>query len=105
MHPKFLEILCCPMTGSNLILQNHENFSNGFIKNGLLENSNGSFSYPIINGIPRFVDKEFYASSFGYEWKKWARIQYEVENIGRPMEGHTTKMFAKITELCFNSYI
>ncbi len=32
-------------------------------------------SHPIHNGIPRFVSPENYASSFGFEWKRFAELQ------------------------------
>jgi ubiquinone/menaquinone biosynthesis C-methylase UbiE len=55
-------------------------------------------SYPIIRGIPRFVahHNNSYADSFGTQWSRWPRVQFEDANIGGPMEGHTTKMFEKI---------
>jgi ubiquinone/menaquinone biosynthesis C-methylase UbiE len=34
-------------------------------------------SFPIINGIPRFVPVENYASAFGYQWKKYAKTQLD----------------------------
>ena len=33
--------------------------------------------YPVINGVPRFVPRENYASGFGLEWTKHARTQYD----------------------------
>jgi ubiquinone/menaquinone biosynthesis C-methylase UbiE len=33
--------------------------------------------YPIIDGVPRFVPRENYASGFGVEWTKHARTQYD----------------------------
>jgi len=99
MHPKFISILCCPVNGSELGLKIEELFENGMVKTGILISSDGRTEYPIINGIPRFVSKEFYAGSFGYEWRKWPRVQFESENMGGPMEGHTTRMFKVITGL------
>lgn len=64
---------------------------------GLLHSSN--YAYPIKNGIPRFVSDEGYSDNFGWQWNKWARVQFEDENVGRPMAGHTAGMFQKITEL------
>ena len=32
-------------------------------------------SYPVRNGIPRFVDSESYAHSFGFQWRKFAKTQ------------------------------
>jgi SAM-dependent methyltransferase len=100
MRKKFLNILCCPETGSELRLEVAEVYGNNadHIKTGRLISVNSNIAYPIVNGVPRFVGKEFYTKSFGFEWKKWARIQFESENVGKPMEGHTSGMFRKITE-------
>jgi SAM-dependent methyltransferase len=57
----------------------------------------GGTRYPIVRGIPRFVSGESYTSSFGYEWNRWPRVQFDAENIGRPMSGHTTRMWEIIT--------
>jgi len=34
-------------------------------------------AYPVIRGIPRFVPNENYASSFGLQWTRHARTQYD----------------------------
>ncbi len=36
--------------------------------------------YPIVGGIPRFVDASNYAASFGYQWLRHARTQYDSES-------------------------
>ncbi|MFW9989366.1 MAG: methyltransferase domain-containing protein [Candidatus Odinarchaeota archaeon] len=97
MHPRFLSFLCCPKNGCELHLSIEEYYDNGMVKTGTLNCVDEKRSYPIISGIPRFVKKELYSSSFGYEWKKWPRVQFEAENIGKSMQGYTTKMFKKIT--------
>lgn len=99
MNEKFLEILKCPKTGKSLKLNIIERFENGMIRTGQLQVENNDIIYPIINGVPRFVDKEDYSSSFGYEWKRWPRVQFDSENIGKIMDGYTEKMFEKITGL------
>ena len=96
MHPKFVDILCCPDTQEQLKLEPGEVMDNGMVFSGELVSASGK-RYPIIRGIPRFVSQEYYASSFGYEWKRWPRVQFESENIGMPMEGHTTRMWEAIT--------
>ncbi len=93
MKEKFIDILCCPKTNTNLKLKNPVYSSQGEIESGQLISENNEHSYPIIKGIPRFVDAEFYSKSFGYEWKKWSKVQYEDENVGKPLEGFTDKMF------------
>ncbi|MFA6922777.1 MAG: methyltransferase domain-containing protein [Bacteroidales bacterium] len=99
MEQKFLDILCCPITKQSLYLETTKLFDNGTVEEGFLTTKNKEYKYPILKGIPRFVSKENYAKSFGFEWKKWALVQYESENIGKPMENWTTKMFEKITSL------
>jgi SAM-dependent methyltransferase len=96
MHPKFLEKLICPRTGEALTLEAQTIRSNGMIADGQLVSPEGTV-YPIVRGIPRFVSEEHYASSFGYEWSRWPRVQFESENIGKPMSGHTTRMWEAIT--------
>lgn len=99
MHPDFVALLRCPETGSELELTAAECFPNGMVRTGTLTALVGKAVYPVINGIPRFVGKEHYSGSFGYEWRKWPRVQFESENVGGPMEGHTTRMFQSITGL------
>jgi SAM-dependent methyltransferase len=95
VHPDFLRVLCSPEDGSDLHLAAEEYYPDGMVKKGTL--SDGKRRYPIIDGIPRFVDEERYAGSFGYEWKKWPRLQFEAENVGGCMAGHTKRMFETIT--------
>lgn len=97
MQARFVDILCCPKTGAALTLDVQEEFSDGSVKTGVLHSVSGQNTYPIVRGVPRFVGEEHYAQSFGYEWRKWSRVQFESENVGRPMAGHTEKMFDAIT--------
>lgn len=92
MHPKFQNLLCCPETKEPLHLKPAEVQSNGLVVSGELISPSGR-SYPIVRGIPRFVSEEQYASSFGYEWNRWPRVQFEDANVGKPMAGHTTRMW------------
>jgi SAM-dependent methyltransferase len=98
MHPKFMDVLCCPDTGERFSLEIVEQRVNGLIITGALR-TRGGRSYPIIRGVPRFVTAEAYADSFGVEWNRWPRTQFEFENMGRPMEGHTTRMWERITHV------
>jgi SAM-dependent methyltransferase len=99
MNPKFVSLLCCPKTGSDLTLEVDELLGDQVVRSGTLVSARDGHRYPIFNGIPRFVNQEHYASSFGYEWRKWPRLQFESENAGRPMAGHTSRMFETITGL------
>ncbi len=96
MHPRFLQYLCCPATGEPLELGEARMRPDGTVGAGILRALSGR-GYPIIRGIPRFVSQEHYASSFGFEWQRWPRVQFESANVGRPMQGHTTRMWDRIT--------
>ncbi|MDB5298527.1 MAG: Methyltransferase type 11 [Phycisphaerales bacterium] len=96
MHPRHLHLLCCPITGDSLSLNADRMDAHGMVISGSLHTPAGA-SYPIVRGVPRFVGSEHYAASFGYEWSRWPRVQFESENVGRPMEGHTTRMWERIT--------
>jgi len=96
MHRKFVDYLADPITKAPLTLEIAEAVGDE-IESGLLRSRDRS--YPIIRGIPRFVDmqEDNYSKSFGYQWRRWPRIQFESENVGRPMEGHTRRMWERIT--------
>lgn len=95
MKTKHLSFLCDPETRQELRIDDPI-FNGDDIVSGTLRSS--SNVYPIINGIPRFVKDEGYSDNFGYQWNRWARVQFEDQNVGRPMEGHTTRMFERITQ-------
>jgi SAM-dependent methyltransferase len=96
MHQRFVDLLCCPDTGESLALESAQARQDGMIVGGFLRSTSGR-RYPILRGIPRFVAAEQYAASFGFEWNRWPRVQFESENVGRPMQGHTTHMWERIT--------
>lgn len=95
MHPRFLEYLCCPKTREPLELRSFETNAHGMVDRGELVNRQGE-SFPIIQGIPRFVSAELYSNTFGFEWTRWPRLQFDEENVGRRMQGWTTKMWERI---------
>ncbi len=37
-------------------------------------------TYPVVRGIPRFVTGDFYASSFGFQWNRFAKTQLDSAN-------------------------
>ncbi|MCA9232423.1 MAG: class I SAM-dependent methyltransferase [Planctomycetales bacterium] len=96
MHISFLPILCDPKTQEGFELEITESRGDVVVEGRLRSSSN---SYPIVRGIPRFAgyDEKNYSASFGYQWNKWSRVQFESENRGGPMEGHTRGMWEKIT--------
>jgi len=38
-------------------------------------------AYPFINGIARFVDAQHYAASFGFQWHRYQRVQFDHDEI------------------------
>jgi len=96
MHVDFLGLLRCPATGSRLRVASGTPDRRGVVWDGVLETEEGH-TYPIIRGIPRFVSTEHYSHSFGVEWNRWPRLQFDDQNVGRPMAGHTTRMWETIT--------
>lgn len=36
--------------------------------------------YPVVRGVPRFVDAEAYSGSFGFQWNRFARTQLDSAN-------------------------
>lgn len=64
--------------------------------NGVLQENNNELicidcnvKYPIINNIPRFVDLDNYADSFGFQWNLFKKTQHDKYNE----YGHSQKRF------------
>jgi ubiquinone/menaquinone biosynthesis C-methylase UbiE/uncharacterized protein YbaR (Trm112 family) len=97
MHLQFISYLVEP--GTNEPLRLHVDAGSGdTVESGFLVNESTGRRYPVIRGIPRFVDyqEDNYAQSFGYQWHRWPKVQFESENVGKPMEGHTRGMWERI---------
>jgi len=94
MKPHHLCLLCDPQTREDLILVEAVYEGDEIVSGTLVSPSH---RYPITRGIPRFVRDEGYSDNFGYQWNRWARVQFEDRNVGGPMQGHTTRMFETIT--------
>jgi uncharacterized protein YbaR (Trm112 family) len=69
MNPMLLDYLCDPVTKGDLKLTNAEYDDRGRIMSGELVNEGGKI-YPIVNGVPRFVDRAVQESvdGFGDQW-------------------------------------
>jgi len=72
-------LLCCPDCKDDLILRD-ETPSKPHVETGALLCSRCGTSYPIVRGIPRFVESDQYVGSFSYEWNRWNRVQLDVAN-------------------------
>ena len=62
---KYLDFLISPIDGSKLIIKNQS----------LIDSSNNEFK--IVNEIPRFVEENNYADSFGYQWNFFDKTQLD----------------------------
>ncbi|HMU32515.1 MAG TPA: methyltransferase domain-containing protein [Pyrinomonadaceae bacterium] len=76
MKRHLLEILACPKCTDELrSSSNDENISEGSLTCvGCGED------FPVTNGIPRFVPQDNYASSFGYQWNLFRKVQLDSYN-------------------------
>ena len=84
MRPEHLRHLACPRCKSGLTLASvGEQDAQGVIR-GMLACSSCSETYPIIRNIPRFVSPDNYAGNFGFQWNKFAQLQYD-SHIGLPI--------------------
>jgi uncharacterized protein YbaR (Trm112 family) len=79
MTPKLLQYLCDPISKAPLELCNAQYDVDGNIISGDLQADAGQ-SYPIVNGIPRFVNFVPTASveSFGDEWNYFNFTDFKV---------------------------
>lgn len=77
MKIKLLEILVCPKCSGSLNLSTKDTDE---IIEGEFECQNCAAKYPITNGIPRFVELDNYASSFGYQWNLFRKEQIDSYN-------------------------
>jgi SAM-dependent methyltransferase/uncharacterized protein YbaR (Trm112 family) len=97
MHLSFLKHLVDPRTKEPLELQARERDGEFVLEGSLVARGH---SYPIVRGVPRFAGYEGgadYTKSFAFQWRQWSRVQFESENVGGPMEGHTLRMWERIT--------
>jgi SAM-dependent methyltransferase len=98
VNPDFLPLLRCPSSGSRLHLEVHSRSQSGSVIEGELVSETGE-RWLIRDAVPRFIrGDDARVESFGLEWRRWGRTQFESENAGRPMAGHTTRMWELICD-------
>jgi ubiquinone/menaquinone biosynthesis C-methylase UbiE/uncharacterized protein YbaR (Trm112 family) len=85
MQLKLLEILACPKCLLDLSVATEETVGDEVIK-GYLECGGCSRRYPIESSIPRFVERDNYADTFGYQWNKFKLDQLDSCN-GKNISG------------------
>jgi SAM-dependent methyltransferase len=74
-----LEYLACPKSGTGLTLRDAV-MRDGEIVGGTLVSKDGHQRYPIVNGVPRFVDASNYCGNFGLQWNTYARLRSDDYN-------------------------
>ena len=79
MHRRLLDLLAEPGTRAALRLENDRG-SGDAVDEGVLVSTATGRRYPIINGIPRFVEPENYAASFGQQWNMFREVQLDSVN-------------------------
>ncbi len=77
MKEEHTKYLACPSCGGDLDVTKVEKFEKDSIESGLLQCLSCKDAFDIIRHVPRFVPMENYASSFGVEWNRHARTQYD----------------------------
>jgi ubiquinone/menaquinone biosynthesis C-methylase UbiE/uncharacterized protein YbaR (Trm112 family) len=80
MQTKLLDVLACPKCLGHLSCSPSEVDADGEIIRGTLECVACPKTYPVEASIPRFVEIENYASSFGYQWNRFKSEQIDAVN-------------------------
>ncbi|MGH9906463.1 MAG: methyltransferase domain-containing protein [Pyrinomonadaceae bacterium] len=79
MQLRLLDMLACPKCGGTLTCQVSETDSSGDVVSGRLDCA-GAHQFPIEGSIPRFVPRDNYAESFGYQWTRFRQEQIDSVN-------------------------
>ncbi|MBI5572738.1 MAG: methyltransferase domain-containing protein [Desulfomonile tiedjei] len=77
MYRDHLKYLACPSCSGELTIGSKVISDAEFLEDGSLDCVSCGKSFPIVRGVPRFVDTSNYADSFGWEWTTHARTQYD----------------------------
>jgi 2-polyprenyl-3-methyl-5-hydroxy-6-metoxy-1,4-benzoquinol methylase len=86
MRTKLLQILACPKCKGKLSCEPTNVGADGEVETGALGCAGCGASYEISNGIPRFIESDNYASSFGYQWNRFKAEQIDSTNGTRLSE-------------------
>lgn len=79
MRRELLDILVCPTCKAELTATETKTEVDEIVA-GELSCAVCKKTYPIIDAIPRFVEQENYASSFGYQWNLFRKEQIDSHN-------------------------
>src|SRR5205814_5760658 len=76
MRQKLLEVLAEPGTQATLRLEAKSVDGDRVIDGRLISEATGR-EYPIVRGIPRFVEADTYSESFGKQWNRYQDVQLD----------------------------
>ena len=97
MNLRLLGFLSCPSCSGDLNLEAGYKTKSADAQNifsGKLGCTKCCESYPIVQGIPRFVPAKNFANSFGFQWNRFAQVQLD-ETLGFDL---SAKRFADETK-------
>ena len=80
MREDNLEHFVCPSCHRSLSIESVEEREGDRIKKGFLICSTGQHRFPVAGFMPRFVSTHDVTSSFGFEWNKHPRTQFDSVN-------------------------
>ena len=80
MKLKLLDVLACPQCGGALTCTATETDDAGEVLEGRLGCAGDAHQFPIEKSIPRFVPRDNYAASFGYQWNRFKLEQIDSAN-------------------------
>jgi len=104
MKKEYLSFLCCPDCASDLELEIHKSKAHN-VKEGILACQNCKNSFQIRNSIPRFVENQSYAESFGSQWNAFAKAQLDDEHTSESTIRFDSEIGWKDSELAGKSII
>jgi SAM-dependent methyltransferase len=85
MKRSALRFLVCPSCRSELELHARRE-AGAEVVEGSLRCPPCGRQYPIVRSVPRFVEGQTYASSFGYQWNRFRSVQLDSASGGRESE-------------------
>lgn len=77
MNKEYINLLICPKCSSPFEMRSSSG-EQGETRH--LECVENKHSFPVRNGIPRFVNTGNYAESFGFQWRKFSKVQLDSYN-------------------------
>jgi SAM-dependent methyltransferase len=77
MYEDHVRYLACPVCGGDLSIRDAARGDDDRVQTGLLVCHPCRKTFPILQGVPRFVPAENYAASFGWQWNRHRQTQYD----------------------------